>query len=133
MAPERGDWDDTGTFPALSAVQLRGWALALAGLCGAGIGVTSGLAWRRFEAGDNEMALTIVALSVLLAAVMLFLVLQARVIAQLIERRSNRGHRHGALERRLLALEFEVAASRSDRATTAEPTPQQSEEDVSRS
>lgn len=111
---------DTGSFPAVTAEQLRLGGTVLAGLAGAGIGVTGGLAWREFRRGEVELALAIACFAVLLSTMMLFLVLQARVIAQLIERRSDTRD-VGALERRLLAVEFELSA-RAD--AESEPTPE---------
>ena len=107
-------WDDTGSFPSLSPAQLRMWGTALAGLCGAGVGVTFGLAWVAFSDGDTAIGIAIVALSVLIAGVMVFLILQARVIAQLLEVKNPR-HSLATIERRLLAVELEIGElTRSD-------------------
>lgn len=111
---------DTGNFPALSPGQLRGAATVLAGLAGAGVGTMMGVAYLLWESGESRLAIAVGVVSLILTLVLLFLVVQARVIAQLIEHRpAFPGHvlerRFYALERRLLAVE---AAALEEEPTT---------------
>lgn len=111
---------DTGSFPAVTADQLRLGGTVLAGLAGAGVGVAGGLAWREFERGEVDIALALGCFALLLSAVMLFLVLQARVVAQLIELREG-VQDVGAIERRLLAVEYELSAREEGRSSSPSP------------
>lgn len=119
---------DTGRFPALSADQLRLGATLLAAVAGAGVGLMLGLAYQLVTRGDGELAAAMLGTAVVLGLVLLFLVLQTRVIAQLVELRFD--HEHRDLERRLLALEVDAGARALDGPDRPAPVASPTAEDV---
>lgn len=110
---------DTGSFPALTPGQLRGAATLLAGLAGAGVGTMVGVAYLLWDSGESRLSIAVGVVSLILTLVLLFLVLQARVVAQLIEHRPPlSGH---ALERRLYAIERRLVEVETRRLDTDPP------------
>ncbi len=94
----------------LTPDQLRTASTVVAGATGAGVGLTIGMTYRLFASGNRDLAILTAVLTVLLLLALGFLVLQARVVAQLVEQGTFYSHAAvNDLDRRIGIIEGELA------------------------
>ena len=94
----------------LTPDQLRTASTVIAGVAGAGVGLMIGMTYRLFSAGDRDVAILTAVLTALLLLTLGFLILQSRVLAQLVEQGTFYSHAAvNDLDRRIGIIERELS------------------------